>query len=549
MGVTPRDGSDPTDVVSSRVLAELARSGYEALIQPDNRVAFEVHHVHDRAAYLRDVLLGHFSDAFGQPTRVRPLFVQTLTTAAYGVGLVVGTHTAGSGPETGDRSAGALQQSLTRADTSESRAFRGTSAPNVSFVYEAARVFEGLIAVEKDPPSLQERHGRAVRDVINMITRVAVDIANAPILSMQSPAQLPPDLDGSGSAQHGAWPPASSIAVRFAIALASPTADLRLRMADALADFCTVRGFGLWLADTRSTSRAGNWYAICPHDDASSRRSVDGVGTEETAREVSHTLPITIVGPARIGSTMALLDYLSHYPGIGVLACSATTIDDIAFVHLQLTVDDLPAEDAEALNQLLDAAAAGDGAAGDGAAGGGQPRLTLPTALPAMLSHLGSTPPPEPTSAVTALMMQRAGDYELLIGPVLPVTMDVGAGRGALWVSWEMEGQDAELSVPFLALHHALDDLGLAAPAAMPNVEYLICRRMRSGALRGKGKLSFATSVAESYGHDQAAANLSALASRLEYAWRARAQPQHRIRELTVSWREYWLGHWTLPLD
>jgi hypothetical protein len=48
---------------------------------------------------------------------------------------------------------------------------------------------------------------------------------------------------------------------------------------------------------------------------------------------------------------------------------------------------------------------------------------------------------------------------------------------------------------------------------------------------------------------DDLEADLTKLCVDIENAWRRQLGPQYRARELTVSWREYWLGHWTLPLD
>ena len=80
------------------------------------------------------------------------------------------------------------------------------------------------------------------------------------------------------------------------------------------------------------------------------------------------------------------------------------------------------------------------------------------------------------------------------------------------------------------------------------NVEYLIFRRVRHGILRGKGKVSFPVGIEDDVIRDDAYADLARLSERMEEAWRTKLKPKH-VRELTVSWREHWLGHWNSPLD
>ena len=69
---------------------------------------------------------------------------------------------------------------------------------------------------------------------------------------------------------------------------------------------------------------------------------------------------------------------------------------------------------------------------------------------------------------------------------------------------------------------------------------------MGNSVLRGKGKISFPLDVAYSApGQPDLHARLTSLSVRVQNAWRDRLDKSHRARELTVSWREYWLGHWT----
>lgn len=323
-----------------------------------------------------------------------------------------------------------------------------------------------------------------------------------------------------------------SLAVRFAIAIPKPTSKLRLALADALAEFCREHGFGLWLADSRSGYRAGNWFTICEHSTDTVRKLFDGALDPGNRSQAHACVPITLVGPARLDSLASLLDYLHSYHELGILACSMATIDDLAFIHLQLTINTEQVRLVQ-LNEAIDKLAAQSG--------------SPPHVLPRLLARLVSRGVQDVGHEVKGRFAHRMGDYHLLTGPAIQVRPEVSPWRGALWVSWEVEGRDAELRYPFLALHDALARNPLWADS---NVEYLICRKVRNSVLRGKGKLSFPADIAtNNFGYEDIPSGLSAFSESIENAWRAELGERHRVRELTVSWREYWLGHWTSPLD
>ena len=535
-------GDVPASAISPRALAELARAGSSMLRQPTMRVAFEVHHVRDRPGYLCDVLRG--KHAVGAVSADPPRFVEAIASAAYGVGVIIGTrtlepesellvshkeHTPATAFPLDGRSAGYL--------------FHGTAVPNVSFVQESGPVFEGLISIEVEPVSIQYRHCRAIRAVIEEISEVAAEVAGAPILSLQSPAQLPVHRSvGDDVIVHQTdWPRSSALAVRFSIGLDQPSASLRLRVADAFAEFCAQRGFGLWLADLRPGYRTGNWFAICRHDRNLVRTVFDGAMDPKGASRVYSCLPVTLVGPARVGATHAILQLLSEYPQVGVVACTETIIEDIAFIHLQLTVNGVPSSRLAGLNASLD----------EVRSTGDDPSALLPRVLP-LLVNAGGPSPAGPRSAPGIV------DYQMIMGSAFPLESALGENRRALWVSWEVEGRETQLRFPFLALYSAFEDLGFVGvrddgdshPNMSPNVEYLICRYMGNSVLRGKGKLSFPPELAYSSSeHTDRQAKLTSLSARVEAAWRDRLDKSYRARELTVSWREYWLGHWSLPLD
>jgi hypothetical protein len=113
-----------------------------------------------------------------------------------------------------------------------------------------------------------------------------------------------------------------------------------------------------------------------------------------------------------------------------------------------------------------------------------------------------------------------------------------------------MRRSEAGLRAPLLALHRAVDRLGLAPPEAAGrrsgalSIEYLVCRRLGMSVLRGRGKMAVAKSLIEGRFRDfrNGPAQLSA---DLEGAWRAElraAGHDDLVSNLSVSPREFLLG-------
>ncbi len=262
---------------STRDLADLARAGYAILRKPDPRVDFVVHHTADRPGYLRDTLFGRRDrDPDGQSyAGQRSAVIETMVSAANGVGLVLGTTTSDSAASPSWTHRKDILAATLIADESTRRVFRGSATPNPTFLFESAFTYEGIVSIDTAPRSIKFHQSLAVRDLIEEISRMAANVAHAPLLFLQSPAQLPAQSfigDDVRSARITASRRPSALAVRFGVALHEPTSQLRLDLSDILRRYCSERGFGLWLADTRIGYRSGNWFQICqPADDLSRR--------------------------------------------------------------------------------------------------------------------------------------------------------------------------------------------------------------------------------------------------------------------------------------
>jgi len=537
--------TDADDSASPRDLADLARAGYVILRQPFMQVMFEVHHLADRPGYLVDYLF----PAHREPGSISPgaslSFGETLTSGSRGLGLVIVTR-AGVAAESRRQYISGPQPECEVDDNAEldSRIFRGIARPNPTFMYETAWRYEGLICIDPLVSSLRAWHCRMMREIINCISLLANE-EKSPILSLQSPAHIPPrDLTmgpRTVTDEENTLTPSSSLAIRFTIAIQDPSAKLVMRLSNRLERYCQAHGLGLWLADTRIGSRQGNWRYVCAPDPNISTPPL--ASRDRGARQVKWCMPVTLVGPARVGSTHALTTFLSQYGDVGIAACSAVPLDDLLFIHLELSIPDI--------SEKLSVRAVSKEQAQRSSA------LLPSEALAQMLEVVGHGRRTDPQH--TTALVDQAGDYRCLIGPARQVRHDDENRRMAIWFSWQTQGIEPDLAIPLQGLFEALADVKLIRrrgekfdwSRSSPMLDYLVCRNSEDSVLRCRGKLSVLRDESLARYPDNALESRPTnLCVAIEEAWRARTMRGDRraLRGMTVAWREPWLGHWSLSL-
>lgn len=510
-----------------RNLADLARGAMAITEQPGTQINFQVHHVTDRPNYLSSHLAND----------VESHFRETVSANMHGATVIIGTDRGPLAPEMRARHQGGSNPVRVRHETNTDGAvFVGAARPNPSFIYESAERFEFLIAIETQQMALKHVHGQAVKQVIAKIAQIAALHAHAPILSLQTPVQLPTsrhfenveELDRTER-----WGSPSVVAVRAVLALQEATCAQRVGLVSRLTQFCVSRGFGLWIANQRLDHSSGNWYSVLPADGARLRDHLSEfrrVAVKNNAPIVS--CPLTLVGPARVGSTSSVLAFLTRAKDVGIMGCSVSALDDLAFIHLQLTG---PNVDEKAVAKLAESEP-------DGV-------VSLTDALHRVVEALGGK-----LRDVTSMdgwgdemnpsgrLEVRAGDYQLLAGPANRLQKLPGLHRKSIWFAWRQVGLEHGIFAPIEALTHALADCGFKRDdeATIPNLEYLICRDLGAGVHRGKGKLTLSElSISDS---DSVEHGPSKLCSRIEDAWRSRlVESGGAAIEPCVAWREFWL--------
>ncbi|GAB2982379.1 hypothetical protein GCM10017788_37690 [Amycolatopsis acidiphila] len=515
---------------------ELAKAGYILGKGPQMRVDFEIHHLPNSPGYFRD-LMAQEQEGSG--------FVEALSSSANGVGIVIGTRTGLVDSARGGRHAG-TGESLT-IDRNGRNVFSGIARPNPSFTFESVRTFEGVISISgSEAATVDFRRALLIKEVIAYTAKLAAEVAGVPLLSAQWPAQVPPKMRGKPGVQHvhgreeGPPPHASSHAIRFALALGESSAETRMRLGRHLAEFALERGFGLWLADSRVGHRTGNWFHVAS---LAPSRTAGYLAQDNDREQITVCLPVTLVGPARIGSTHTLMGFLSSLPFVGVVACSNTTLDDLAFIHLQLVIQGLGVRDLVAKNKALKELANEDS------------QDTNP--VQAFLRILRALECPEvaPIVGTRQAKPNPAFDYRVLAGSLFPCLPKTTRRRVAVWFSWQVKATEDALLTIVDRLYAAFAQIRDSRhdhwhnPEDHPNIEYLICRQFNYSVLRGKGKISVPKDVIDHYFKNEVLEQpVSRFCADLEARWRSELNGLAGLVELTVAWRESWLGNWMSSL-
>ncbi len=514
-------------------MADLARGASGFVGRPSTDVIFEVRHVDDRPGYLLEV----FSSRDGTRQTFHEFLCANLNGVAFlsGIrrtlpdGLLMRQH-GSSSPVVAQHQA-----------VPEGSRFTGAARPNPSFIYESASRYEALISLDMNARQITEAHARSALDALERIAHISANVANVPILSLQYPVQMPSERT------HGerpldrieGWPLPNAIAIRVVFALREADSRRRMVIARALNDFCAPRGYGLWLGDLRAGHAQGNWFSIRSESRHKISKELEAQRRRHGDSVVSRVLPLTVLGPARIGSTHAVISLLRCAPELGIVGCAISSLEDLAFIHLQLTCS--------SLNSIVPSAYLHD----ESDTGIGHRLRQTVGAIGGTLLHAdvpdgsdgdghGSTP--------ASRLSEKAGDYQVLVGRVHSISSSLATTvQRAVWFSWTEVGEP-EWSVVLTALNEAVCTFGLSSPTAgaalhHPNLEYLVCRTT-GGISRVRGKLTVPSArIADvdsplEYG-------ASKFCVRVEDAWRALLDKEGcaAASTITLAWREHFLGH------
>jgi Domain of unknown function (DUF4332) len=451
-----------------------------------------------------------------QTTDGKVLWTETLTTAAFGVAtVIVGARTAGHLPGEPDP---ALEVRDVAAGEPEQRgsAFYGLAHPNPSFLYRGVDELEVLIQIPSAYDTPPSDDGRRIGDALRLseAVRVVSSVAarhELPLMLVQSPMAAPP-------ANEYPWPLAQAPGVRCGIAMPTGGIEHQLDIYKEVHRWAEDMGCALHIGDRRGDGRRGLWHQLSAGDRSAYERKI--VALPRAAEPLELVVPVTFVGPARVGTTAAIMNYLAGHR-VPVLSVSVMPLENMAFISLLIGL----------ANGMSDAFShPSHGSAGEVLASIGKLRLT------------GWATTDEENDEVTAAAPR---DYRACMGGAMEVT-PLDRNKRALWASWQFP---EEIGAP----HTAISQLRAAAEQEVGpggvTVQYVVCRRGDAQDLRGRCKLAVSAEVEPAAAAERRGHARGELCRRIESRWRTllgRGAPRSII-DVDVTWEESRLGRWLSP--
>jgi hypothetical protein len=407
--------------------------------------------------------------------------------------------------------------------------YRGSAVLNPGFLTDRTRSLEVLLSLGSAPWAPSYRDTLMLTQALRELSGIAAD-TGLPILSLTSPAAPTSDAvgttrgDGSGEKLRSPFAPC----VRIAIGLDAARPESRLEFEMGATAFAAENGLSLRLSDRRAGRIRGEWFAITPFQPArykARRDELFGWAPEDLPVEA---LPVTALGPARVGSTQTLCRWLER-SNVGCLGASVTVLQDIAFINLLLPV--APARTGEKPGWATSTSA-------KKGLGGIASRCGLTTE---QRTHRDG-------GAQKAIDIRPVADYRLLAGSPVACTFDRRSRSGLpsrfpMWVAWDMPASGVETADVLRSVAEAL------GPATDVDVAFARSRRGERGRLLGRAKLAVvpAPSPTQRRGPEELTGELGRMAAQAQDIASRRLAAQLGMQpadvRLQVAWRERWLAH------
>lgn len=400
--------------------------------------------------------------------------------------------------------------------------FHGFLTPNPGFLYDHTESFEVLLSIEPPTHQLHYRDSLFMIAALQSLAEAAAVYARAPILFLQAP--VAPASESAGDGSRETTRPAHGSVIRMAVGIDRSQSQARLAMMKRVDEFAGDWGLRLHMRDRRFRRIRGEWFEVRDGSEQAYLKKLDEHYGAVPALPPSNAVLVTIVGPARVGSTLSITSRLLEL-GIGVLGCSVTALSEMAVINLLIPVS--PDADASLV-----------------ASSGSRIRpVDKGIASLKRLCSLGDA------EAVANVDHRPSSGYWLLASE--PGSLDCTAFRDhtgpyPVWVAWD-------IPVTEQSACSFLDVLLEAIPGLLVencDLAYARERRVPDGRLHGRAKL--ALTLTPSLRADNVAVQLRKVSEETEE--RTRSQLFHRYGltpencRIRVTPRERWLGRWHLPI-
>jgi hypothetical protein len=397
--------------------------------------------------------------------------------------------------------------------------WRGSAVLNPAFLYGNARRTEILVSFGDRGWNPSYRDSRMLTRIIGRLAAAAVDGARGPIMLLQSPVSPFKEAvghnrgDGSGELLRDAEGPC----LRMWVGIDPFEPSRRLLFDEQVRAVAVEYGLGLRIADRRSNRVRGEWFKVHNFDTARYRRCRDemfGWAPDETPVTA---FAVTVVGPARVGSTLAVVKAFEA-SNIGVVAYASESLTEISIAHMVVPV--APAR----LDRVADIRAAAE---------------PLEQGLRQLARHCGLTPRSRAGTQARVDFTPALG-YQVLRSEPAPVSVR-GPNSQPLYAIW------ASLDVPYekisavAVIQQMLEALRSRVPSA--DLVYLRCHRTATNRVRARAKLAITMSPVSTRLRGAA---ISEVCAEAQAESRRRVAALGSLREgefrIRVAWREKWLS-------
>jgi len=399
----------------------------------------------------------------------------------------------------------------------------GRATLNPGFLYEAAHQLEVMLVFGARPWAPTVTESLITTVLARELAQLVVAEAAAPILFMHLPAAPYREPSGHerGDGSLEALRDTHALCLRMSLALAGEQTDARLRFLERLGRAANDWGVGLHVGDRRPGKIRGEWITVRQFDADRFRQKAEEDISEVNDDIVTHGQPVTIVGPARVGSSLAIFRALAQH-GVGLVNLSVTAMQEVAFINFT------------ALTRI------------DGDA----PRPVGAFPLRVGLQHLIRACGVGVDTNVRDWDLgdtRAAADYYVLIGTAYPVVVDdVNSPRPRpLWITWDVPFGGVDLDDVLVYLTKSLDEQNVVHV-----LQYGRARLAGDGRIRGRAKVG--VELAGSPRTVGPRKRLRQLCTFVEDSIRADVARQANLNDsevrIRVMWRERWLGKWESPL-
>jgi hypothetical protein len=400
----------------------------------------------------------------------------------------------------------------------------GSVAINPNFLYDPAHSTEILITLGYDAWRPDYADSLMITQIYHDMALAAAADGGVPVLFLQSPVAPFRDPspkfreDGSGESPRVA----NGMALRLLVGLDGANPHKRIALLRQITEVAQSYGLGLQIADRRFGRVRGEWWSVLASNLGKyHQRKAELFGWAPPGVPEAVQL-VTFVGPARVGSSAAIAaDFLARH--IGIVAMSAATLQEIAFINLMVPI----------------APARLTGTAPSGTC------LPIVEGLGQVASDCGLTRR-QGVRTRTQIGHSPATDYQVLsTGPVTPgIAAAADVVEHPLWLSWviplEYDAAKRPPDVAALVLAQLCEAVDRVSGA---RIDYYRVRVLPDGRVKGRAKISVALLA------DPAKARIPALLSEL-CPWAQREVVATLIRDhiplraiqLRLAWRERWLG-------